>query len=271
APATPTLTPSKSPTPTKTPTPSPTTVPGAWIKLKNASYYSSSGLTDNIPLVPVAYDGDDDTNPYFIIGADNGHGLVAVSSINLTAINPNAKPNGTDRSASGYKGIFSMTADSFKAYATARKEYRSISSLSSISADGIYLWAGESPPTIDDTNKNQFDGRKVVFISPGSITIKAAVFSPSGGSAAFVSPSIIFDKDTREADGIFIANEMTTGENSSQGLKVVGNIYVRDTFVNDRKWPNNNVPSLFMVFDQNKFLDLLPYLSTVGYEWKQTQ
>ena len=67
------------PTPTNTPTPTPT--PGPWIKLKNSSFISKNGLKVDIPLLPVLYDADDTTQPFFIIGES---GVVGSPSINIT-------------------------------------------------------------------------------------------------------------------------------------------------------------------------------------------
>jgi len=45
---------------------------------------------------------------------------------------------------------------------------------------------------------------------------------------------------------------ITAGENSHQGLKIVGNFISQDSITNTRKWSVPDKPSLFMVFDQNQ-------------------
>lgn len=262
--------PTSTPTPTNTPTPTSTPASGPWVKLKSTSYYSNNNLINNIPLVPVAYDSDDNTNPYFIIGQP-GAGLTAASSINLTTLNSNAKPNNSDWSATGYSAVYSMTPATFRSYVIGRKEYKTISALGSIDQDGIYLWNGANPLPINDTNKVRFDNYNVVLITSGTINFNTASFAPTNGSTAFIASSIGFSNITQEAEGIFIADSISTGTTANLGLKITGNLVAQSSFTNNRKWTNSNVPSVFIVFDQLKYLDLFPFLSTVNYEWNQTQ
>jgi hypothetical protein len=148
--------------PTSTPTPTPTT--GPWIKLKNTSFVSFNSLTNSVPASPVVYPpndpDDDDLRPYFIIGGATGTaaGLAAAPGIELTRLNPSAKPNFRDVWTS-YTSEFQMTPVSFLKYVAARKEHKSISSLSetSIDEDGICEWTGTTPPVINSTNETVFN------------------------------------------------------------------------------------------------------------------
>ena len=157
-------------------------------------------------------------------------------------------------------------------YIKARKQHKTITSLAEITADGIYIWNGTNPLPINDTNKFRFDGFKVVFISTGTVNINTNNgLDPTNGSLAIIAPTIAFHNVVEEANGIFIADNITTGSPSNQGLKIVGNLIAQDSLTNDREWTNDNKPSLFIVFDQQKYIDLLPYLSTANYDWRQIQ
>ncbi len=65
----------------------------AWTKLKDSSFVSRNSLTDMLALAPVAYDSDDTTQQYFIVGTD---GIVVASAISLDISNtsPTTKPSG---------------------------------------------------------------------------------------------------------------------------------------------------------------------------------
>ncbi|MCX7608646.1 MAG: hypothetical protein N2049_05440, partial [Anaerolineales bacterium] len=52
-----------------TATPSPTPIPGAWIKLKDTSFYSFKSLTNLIPAPASSYDSDDNSASHFIIAS----------------------------------------------------------------------------------------------------------------------------------------------------------------------------------------------------------
>lgn len=256
--------------PTATPTPTPTPTLSPWIKLKDSSYSSKNSLTNNIPLVPVSYDGtgDDTAEAYFII---NNGGLVAAPSINVNYYNPGAKTNEKDWKVdyTPSPSSYSMTPTLFYSYVRARKEYKKINALSEIDTDGIYYYQGASPLSIASVPA-QFNSYKVVLISSGVVEISVADFSPSH-SIAIVAPTIDFSSSVTQATGIFIADAVTTGINNNQGLKVVGNLIAQTSLTNSRKWSDINKPAIFIVFDQGKYLDLLPYLSTATYDWRQTQ
>ncbi|KKP60293.1 MAG: hypothetical protein UR56_C0026G0001, partial [Candidatus Roizmanbacteria bacterium GW2011_GWC2_34_23] len=41
--------------------------------------------------------------------------------------------------------------------------------------------------------------------------------------------------------------------------------------INNRRWSDLNKPAIFIKFDQTKYINLLPYLSTANYQWRETQ
>jgi len=272
---TPTTTPTRTPTPTVTPTPSPTipVVAGPWIKLKDTSFISANALDNNIPAVPATYDGDDTAQRYFIIHKEyldltkSGGVVIAPGTININGAQASEK----NWRAGGYNyDSYSMTPDKFLNYIKARKQHEVINSLSQIDADGIYIWT--TPSNINA--KPAFYGQyNVVLIVQGAVNINVNLTPANNKSLAIVADQINFGNTTTLMEGIFIANEISTGDNITQGLKIIGNLIHQSptSLVNGRKWVNQNMPSIFIVFDPQKYIDLLPYLSTANYNWTQIQ
>lgn len=256
-------------TATPTPTPTPTAVPGPWVRLKDASFYKEARIESYIPASPVPYDADDTADPYFIIGDG---GAVLASSIALKGLNNNAKANFHDWQDGNYDKLPGrMTPSEYIEYVKGRKEYKNINNLNQIDGDGIYYY--ESLDALNITSvPSSFNLYNVVLLSntPVNIQITDDFFKPQK-SIAIVSPIINFASNVKEAKGLFISLAADTGTTENQGLKIVGNLIAHDAFTYDRKWSNLNRPSLFVVFDPKQYLDLLPYLSVVNYNWQQQQ
>ncbi len=253
-------------TPTPTPTSTPTPTPGPWIKLKNSSFLSRNSLTSQIPLTPVAYDAYDTTQAYFIIGAV---GVVGAPAINITTLNPSARTGNPEYKAA-YSPTYLLTPNSYLSYIKTRKQHTVITSLSEITGSGIYVYNGALSINSNSYPFNQ--PYNIVLISTGTVTVTVpgVIFAPAG-SVAIVSSTINFNAVITEANGIFIADNISTGNTTNKGLKIIGNLVAQTSLINGREWTDDNMPSLFIVFDSQKYLDLLPYLSTANYEWRQTQ
>lgn len=250
------------------PTPTPTQAPSAWIKLKDSSFISTNSLTSKIPYVPAPFDSydDDDQSPYFIIGSS---GLVGAPVINL-GLNASAKTGNPEWKATNLNTSYKMTPALFYSYIKARKEYKKINSLNEITADGIYYYQGTNPLTINST-PTEFNSFKIVLISPGTVNINSDLNGASLKSIAIIADTINFSSSTSQENGIFIANTITTGNNNILGLKINGNLIAQSVFTRERGWADLNRPSVFIVFKPNIYIDLLPYLSTANYEWRQLQ
>lgn len=267
----PTATPTNTPTLTLTPTATPT--PGPWTKLKNTSFYSINNLNDPIPLAPIAYDSDDNTNAQFIIGG-TAAGLVAAPSINLGS----GEANSNNWSAAGFSMASSMTPTSYLSYVKARKEHKTVTGIGQVDTDGTYYFQGNM--TLNNTNLSTAAASNFVLIVDGNVTINQDRFnfgadcidtSSSKSIAILSTGTITFSNTTQCAAGVFIAPAVVTGTTVNQGLKIKGNLVAQTTLTNNRNWSDRNIPSLFVVFNQEAYLDLLPYMSTVSYEWNQTQ
>ncbi len=243
---------------------------GPWIKLKDSSFISAKNLFNMISLVPDPYDADDTTEQYFIVGVA---GIVAAPaiSINISNINPTAKTGNPEYKAI-YTPAYSMTPALFLSYIKARKEYKVITDLGEITGSGIYVYNGDI--SIDSDSSPFNTAGNIVLISTGTVTVirvaPATVFTPVG-TAAIIAPTINFSSNLTEATGIFIGNTISTGTNATQGLKIVGNLIAQTSLVNNRKWAATGKPSLFIKFDQTKYINLLPYLSTADYQWREVQ
>ena len=242
-----------------------------WIKLKDSSFYGVSITGVTVPAFVTGYDADDDATKYFIIGA--------AGAVLKTAVNPSSEystPNWYDSSYPARPSSMNPTA--FLSYVKSRKEYQTVSDMSSINQDGIYVWSGAL--TLNNANLNQATASKFVLIVDGNVTIdqdkfnigsctdatglkKIAILSKTG--------TITFSTSTQCAAGIFIAQTVDTGSNSNLGLKIKGNLIALTTLTNGRAWADNSRPSVFVVFDPDQYINLLPYLSTASYDWRQIQ
>ncbi len=248
------------PTPTNTPTPT----PGPWVKIKDSSYVSRAGIINRIPLAPIAYDSSDTVQPFFIVGEA---GVCAAPTVDITAVNSNAKTGDPEYKAIYTPAPYSMTAASFTSYVKSRKEYVTITSMDEITASGLYVFNGNVNLS---SVPSQFDQYNVVLLTSGTITVNAASFVPTK-AVVLVAGTINFDPAVTEARGVFIADSVSIGTTSNQGLKITGNLIAQSGLVNNRLWSNPNRPSFFISFDPSIYIDALPYLSTANYEWKQLQ
>ena len=238
----------------------------SWIKLKNSSFSGSGSLTNVLPLSIAAYDSDDDISQrYFIMNSTgNDPGLVTASSINTGTADVSSKNWKAD-----YTQSTVMNPTAFLSYVKSRKTYTKITALNQITSDGIYVWDEvTSFPGITTATTPNFNF--VLISTTQAITISGTDFSP-GKSVALVANSITFGNSTQTANGLFIAQTIDAGSNSNQGLKITGNLIAKTTLTNNRSWSNNSKPSVFIVFDPVQYINLLPYLSTANYDWRQIQ
>jgi len=246
-----------------------TQICGPWIKLKNSSFVSPNNLFNMIALTPDAYDSDDTTEQYFIIGAA---GIVVATTVNVNISNVElTTKTGNPEYTDAYTPLNSFTPATYLSYVKARKEYKVITSVGEITESGVYVFNGDVSIS---SSVNPFDQPyKIVLIVSGAVTVSSApdnTFTPVG-SVGIVATTINFSSSITEASGIFIGNTISTGTNATQGLKIIGNLIAQTSLVNNREWPTTARPSVFIKFDQTKYIDLLPYLSTANYQWRQGQ
>jgi hypothetical protein len=215
----------------------------------------------------VAYDADDTTQAFHVVGAA---GVVAAPSVNITSLNANAKTGNPEYKVNYTPSSYSMTPSNYLNYVRSRKEFKSISTLSDITTSGIYLFDNDTGTLDLNSVPAQFNQYDVVLMMEGVVNIDMANFNPTR-SIAFVSEAITFSSSSAQATGLFIADVIETGTTTNQGLKINGNLVAQTSLVNGRKWTNQKIPTVFVVFKPDIYLDLLPYLSIANYEWKQLQ
>jgi len=240
-----------------------------WIKLKNSSFNGVSITGVTVPAFVTGYDADDDVSKYFIIGN--------AGAVLKTAVSPNtaySTPNWYD---SSFTTSFSMYPSTFLNYVKSRKQHTVITNpdLSTITSPGIYIYNG----ALTLTSSNVMTSN-VVLIVAGDVSISGSEFNInadcintalSKNIAILSTGKISFSNTTKCAAGIFIAKTVDTGSNGNQGLKIKGNLIAQTTLTNNRAWSDNSRPSVFVVFDPVQYINLLPYLSTAYYDWRQIQ
>ena len=185
----------------------------AWTKLKDSSFISTNSLFNMISLTPQAYDADDTTEQFFVVGQA---GLVAAPGISLdiSTVSLTAKTGNPEYKVIYTPKNYSLTPALFLSYVKSRKEYKVITDLSEITGSGTYVFNGDISIS---SNVNPFDQPyKVVLIVSGTVTVSSApdnTFTPAG-TAAIVASTINFDSAITEAQGIFIGRTVSTGTNA---------------------------------------------------------
>ena len=200
--------------------------------------------------------------------------MVSAASINTGTANVSSK----NWWVANYSRIVSTSPQLFLDYVRSRKEYQTIADLSSITNNGLYVWQGDL--TLTNTNLNQITASNLVLIVNGNLSINENQFnigsdclntSTSKKIALLSTGAINFSNNTQCAAGIFIGQTIDTGSNNNQGLKIKGNLVAFSSFNNQRRWSDNSKPAVFIIFQSQMYLDLLPYLSVSKYDWRQLQ
>jgi len=238
-----------------------------WYQLKNASFHKLGTTFNNrIPLFPLNYDTGTNVSRALIINDTNyDPGVVTyqASTYNLNSASFSSKNWSTSYTKNSF---FDFNA--FKNYLDSRKSYRTITNINNINDHGIYFYNGSLTLT---TVPNY----KFLLLVNGPVTITGSSnrFNPAR-SIAIVAPTITFDNNLTEASGIFYADQInfSSSATSTTPLKITGNVISRQRASPSRdRSTDRQKPSLFIVFDAQKYIDLLPYLSVANYDWQQLQ
>lgn len=241
------------------------TTGGGWFKLSQASFSSRmSGRQNYLPNTVSPFDSDDTGDKYMIIGASAGN-IAQDSPVVIGPSSMNYSQN--NWYMSGYTQSDDMSYTKYIDYIKARKDVVFITNpdLSQINSDGIYSIS--APVVLDET---RFDGKKVVLVVQGASATFNTNFVPVNGSVALLAKDIIIDPSVTEINGILIGQTVTMGV-SANGLKIKGNLVDEEAMQIERAQADARKPSLFVVFDMATYLNILPYLSTSTYDWKQLQ
>ncbi len=263
--------PTAAPTPTSIPIPTPAFAAG-WFKLKDTSFLSRKSDRQNyIPGTLQLYDttGDDSiANHNILIGGSgvllqNGPVQAGANSY----INGDIHYSANNWYTNGYTTSTVMTVSKYIDYIKSRKDFKTITSLSEITSDGIYQI--QAPVSL---TASQFDGKKVVLIVHDIATIPSD-FIPSNGSVAILAQMIDIAPTVTEVRAVLIGTQVATGNSDTIPLKIKGNIIDEEGtgMILGRSRANGTKPSLFVVFDPQLYLNIMPYLSTSTYDWRQIQ
>jgi hypothetical protein len=236
---------------------------GNWFKISNSSFNSrKTGRVDVVPNTYITYDSDDVMSSNIMINSSGV--LVQNSPVTIRAGSTTYSTN--NWYTSGYQYDNDVSYQKYVDYLKARKDYTTITSLSEITGDGIYSIT--APVTLTST---QFDGKKVVLVVEGiGATTFGSNFIPTGGSVAVLGKDIVIGDSVTEVDAIVVGEVVSTGVSTS-GLKIKGNLIDESAIEIERTQSDARKPSLFVVFDAKTYLDVLPYLSTSTYDWRQIQ
>lgn len=269
------------PLPTVTPggptvTPSPTSPPVAgWFKLKDSSFNSRlSGRTNYIPSNIQSY-GDGDTVSFHDMLIGSAGVLLQDGRLEpgANALDANGNPiyshssDGNGWYTQGYTSTNDIDYLKYIDYLKGRRNITSISTPSEVTT-GIYTITPSDDITL---NSADFDNKKVVLVVEGDKNvIISSDFIPANGSVALLAKKIVIESSVTEVKAILIGQSITTGDSTSP-LKIEGNIIDEEALTLGRARNDGSRPSLFVVSNVQMYLDLLPYLSTSTYDWKQIQ
>lgn len=226
-----------------------------WFKIQNGSF-SSSNLSFSIPAAVTKFDSDDLGGRYLV---DGESGTVTTDSTFPAATTLPISEKNWSKENYSYDQL--MTPTGWLSYIKSRKKFTTITGLNEVTKDGIYYYNG-------DLSISQAPDFNVVLVVNGAATITDNLTQTSGFALA-ATGQINIDSSVTQINGVFVTPNFDTG-GATTGLKVVGNISAA-TMNNDRDLTDNSKPSVFILFDPNTYLKLLPYLSISKYDWRQTQ
>lgn len=267
--------------PTITPSPIPTTAPTpayavGWFKLNGASFNSRMSNRQNyVPRTLQKYDATTDdsiTNHHIMIGSSGillQNGPLDPGS---NAYESGVKTYSTNNwYTNGYASTNTISVAKYIDYIKGRKNFTSITgavTASSFLTSGVYVYVGDL--TLDPT---WFDGKNIVLVVQGTVSISSATFIPTNGSLALLSNIISIDSSVTEIKAILIGTQVLTGNSDVNPLKITGNLIDEEEsgMLLGRTRADGTKPSLFIVFNPQMYLNVLPYLSTSTYDWRQTQ
>lgn len=228
-----------------------------WIKLKDTSVNVSAFPFTTIPSSVVSFGADDPGNRVFVDG-EGGIVSLATSPFPDEADIPASSNNWRH---AGYSAVKTFTSPAlYLDYVKSRKSYTSISDIANIDADGIYHYTGSSFTLSSAPTHNVvliIDNSETTVTIPDNLT-------QTTGFAILTNGTVSVSSTVDHINGIYIASTFNTGE-EERGLEISGNL-IASSFQNGRSQSNNLTPSVFVNFDTDLYLKLLPYLSISKYD-----
>jgi len=249
--------------------------PSPWYKLKDASLNKIGNHDIAVVQNVNPFDADDNNIRAVIIASSGSNGGVLLSTGDYNpgpSYNPIPDKVSNNWHIDSYGVLYQPMFDNFYQYLKSRKQLEEKSDISSIDKNGIYfiktggLTISNQPPNYNFVLivRNSSD------TDLGSVTININNFNITNNKSIMIlAKNITFSSSVTAASGIFIATNQFSYQ-SANGLKILGNLISKNA-VNIIPRSNNTYPSLFIVFKSRMYLDLLTYLSTSRYDWRQLQ
>lgn len=249
-----------------------------WYKLSNASLHKNGSIFNYFPAPVEKFDNDDTLDPYLIV---NNAGVITANGPIEYGIN-SAKSSANNWERPAYTKQSNLLSDisSYVKYVKARKKFKIITNLTQIERDTINILSAE---TVTINSPSQINVDNAVLIVEGNITIgplPGNKLNASGRSIALMATGTInIHSSVTDINAILIANsidiasELSSPNKSPNTLKVNGNL-ISNTVINaplERERANHLQPSLFVIFNPQMYLDLIPYLSTITREGREIQ
>ncbi len=250
--------------------------PGPWYKLKDASLNKIGSHNISVVQNILPFDTDDNNTRRVIINSNNSNPGVIITTGTYNpgpTYNPipgNSNNVSTDKYTQNYVNFNTLLT--FYEYAISRKAIKKITDINSeVTGSGLYYINSDNLTLSSIPNQNFIlIIRNSSNSNYGDLTINTDNFNSIGKSVAFIANNITFGSTVQSVQGIFVATNQFTYNNTSSGLKIKGNLISKNQ-VTIRQRTNNTIPSLFIVFSPQMYLDLLPYLSIDKYDWRQLQ
>lgn len=255
--------------------------PGNYVKLSGASFVSRPGstFTNVMPHAPLPFNDASEPNPLtplnYAFSSANSAGVIGNANIGDVMLRHTNSVVGNIHHES-YIRRATWTIDDIldQTGMASRAALKVVGSPPTLQQGEIYEL---STPTNTESLMTTLNiqaaapGRKkgvvILVRDPTSKTLGAVALAsnipPTTPSLMIVADKITIGAGVTEVNAILIANQISsevTPVNDASGLKIVGNMVARQTFINGRRLANTARPSILMKFDVVKYLDLMPLI-----------
>jgi hypothetical protein len=255
--------------------------PGNYVKLSGASFVSRPGstFTNVMPHAPLPFNDASEPNPLtplnYAFSSANSAGVIGNANIGDVMLRHTNSVVGNIHHES-YIRRATWTIDDIldQTGMASRAALKVVGSPPTLQQGEIYEL---STPTNTESLMTTLNiqaaapGRKkgviILVRDPTSKTLGAVALAsnipPTTPSLMIVADKITIGAGVTEVNAILIANQISsevTPVSDASGLKIVGNMVARQTFVNGRRLANTARPSILMKYDVVKYLDLMPLI-----------
>lgn len=248
----------------------------SWYKIKNSSLQSKASEV-LIPYNIIPYDSDDDGSKQLIIG--NAGLITATGDLYFTNLESRRFSENNFLIRNYAKRNTFANLDVLIDFAKNKGKNKVISQISDIASNpGYDIYILPKDLTINASNIGYFDNKSMFLIVNGSVKFAndlSGKFNPNSSQIILAAKNINFFETNNdpniltEARGIFIAENFTTGNSNTVGLKIIGNLVTLSdqTIMNGRIPDTGHKPGVFVVFDPNTYIKAIKFFSNIIYKW----